>query len=73
MDKNKVEEKIEEIETILYEELNERIGDLKELLDFEEPTGIKDLDNFIWKLKLENLYDEKLEKFINDYMKFYNK
>lgn len=73
MGKNKVEEKIEEIETILYEELNERIGDLKELLDFEEPTGIKDLDNFIWKLKLENLYDEKLEKFINDYMKFYNK
>lgn len=64
MDKNKVEEKIEE--------LNEKITELEELLDFEEPTGIKDLDNFIWKLKLENLYDEKLEKFINDYMRFYN-
>lgn len=73
MDKNKIEEKIEEIETILHEELNERIDELKELLDVEEPNSIKDLDNFIWKLKLENLYDEKLERFINDYMKFYNK
>lgn len=73
MDKNKIEEKIEEIETILHEELNERIDELKELLDVEESNNIKDLDNFIWKLKLENLYDEKLEKFINDYMKFYNK
>ena len=73
MDKNKIEEKIEEIETILHEELNERIDELKELLDVEEPNNIKDLDNFIWKLKLENLYDEKLERFINDYMKFYNK
>lgn len=73
MYKNKIEEKIEEIETILHEELNERIDELKELLDVEEPNSIKDLDNFIWKLKLENLYDEKLERFINDYMKFYNK
>ena len=32
--------------------------------------SIKDLDNFIWKLKLENLYTPELEKFINDYLKY---
>lgn len=73
MDIQKIESKFEEIETLLSEELNERIEDLKNLIDIEESKIIKDLDNFIWKLKLENLYDEKLERFINDYMKFYNK
>lgn len=73
MNMQKVEEKIEEIETLLSEELNERIENLKDLINIDESKIIKDLDNFIWKLKLENLYDEKLEKFINDYMKFYNK
>lgn len=73
MDIQKIESKFEEIETLLSEELNERIEDLKNLIDIDESKIIKDLDNFIWKLKLENLYDEKLERFINDYMKFYNK
>lgn len=47
----------------LEEQLDDQIGD----------EGIKSLENFIWKLKLDNLYTPELEKFIENYMKFYNK
>lgn len=48
------------------------INDLDTRLEeLQYKKGIKDLDNFIWRLKLENLYDEKLEKFINDYRRMY--
>ena len=30
------------------------------------------VDDLIYRLKLENLYDDKMEKFIEDYIKWYN-
>ena len=35
-------------------------------------NSIQDVDTFIDKLKLDNLYSEEMEKFIENYMKFYN-
>ena len=47
----------------LHEQIDEQIGE----------EGIKSLENFIWKLKLDNLYTPELESFINDYyMKYHN-
>ncbi len=51
------------------EEINCIIDDL-DLTD--EDNMIKNLDNFIFKLKCENLYTEQIENFIENYMKFYN-
>lgn len=34
--------------------------------------SIQDVNTFIDKLKLDNLYSEEMEKFIENYMKFYN-
>ncbi len=43
-----------------------------ELEALEINKGIKDTNNFIFKLKVDNLYTEKLEDFINNYLKYYN-
>lgn len=40
--------------------------------ELEKNIGIKDIDHFIWKLKIDGLYTEELERFIEDYMKWYN-
>ena len=34
--------------------------------------SIQDVNTFIDKLKLDDLYSEEMEKFIETYMKFYN-
>ena len=64
------------------EELGEELRELEdELSDYEyEFKGLEkyqdgewvNVDNFIYRLKLENLYDDKMEKFIEDYIKWYN-
>ena len=36
-------------------------------------NSIYNLDDFIFRLKIENLYSSELEKFIEDYKRFYNK
>lgn len=54
---------------LLYEE-NEKLEE--QLENQEECESIKNLDNFIWKLKLDNLYTNELEQFLEDYMKFNN-
>ena len=53
-----------------YESLNEEFECAQSELEISSYYGIKDLDNFIWKLKLENLYTPELEKFIDFYLKF---
>lgn len=41
--------------------------------ELEDATyGIKDIDNFIWKLKANNLYTKEIEKFLNYYLRYYN-
>ena len=55
---------IDEIDEIL----NEIDGKLE-----ESEKSIKDIDNFIYQLKLNNLYYEEIEKFIYEYIKYKNK
>lgn len=56
-----------------YDEISEKCDELEtQIEDLTSYDGIKNMDNFIWKLKLENLYDDKLESFIDNYLKFHN-
>lgn len=74
------EEKIEELENDVdywqneYNDLEEEKEKIESQLDEQIGSeGIKSLENFIWKLKLDNLYTPELETFINDYyMKYHN-
>ena len=71
-----LEEKEEKIEQLEQHEYNDIYGE-KEQLEAETKNiqidnCINNLDNFIWKLKIDNLYTPELEKFIEQYMKYYN-
>lgn len=74
------EEKIEELENDVdywqneYNDLEEEKEKIESQLDEQIGSeGIKSLENFIWKLKLDNLYTPELETFINDYyIKYHN-
>lgn len=74
------DERIEELEEDLKDtqlendELSEENDKLESQLEEQIGSeGIKSLENFIWKLKLDNLYTPELESFINDYyMRYHN-
>ncbi len=74
------DERIEELEEDLKDaqlendELSEENDKLESQLEDQiGEEGIKSLENFIWKLKLDNLYTPELESFINDYyMRYHN-
>ena len=57
--------------------LNEAYSELEEinykLSNNMDINSIYDLDYFIFRLKIDNLYSTELEKFIEDYMRFYNR
>ena len=57
--------------------LNEAYTELEEinykLSNNMDINSIYNLDDFIFRLKIENLYSAELEKFIEDYMRFYNR
>ena len=57
-----------------YECILESLNALDELIQKKEDSAIviNDLDNFILRLKNENLYTVDLKKFIDEYIKFYN-
>ena len=73
------EEKIEQLEqdvdywqheyNDIYSEKEQLEADTK---DIQIDNCINNLDNFIWKLKVDNLYTPELERFIEQYMKYYN-
>lgn len=74
-----LEDKVEELENDVdywqeeYNDMEEQKEELDEqLADMEIANGIKDINNFIWKLKLDNLYSRELEEFINIYLRCYN-
>lgn len=74
-----LEEKIEHLENDVdywqkeYEILDEELDKVNsQLEDMIIENGIKDINNFIWKLKLDNLYTNELENFVNHYLRFYN-
>ena len=57
--------------------LNEAYSELEainyKLSNNMDINSIYNLDDFIFRLKIENLYSSELEKFIEDYKRFYNK
>ena len=53
-----------------YAELEEQNYKLTNTMDI---NSIYNLDDFIFRLKIDNLYSNELEKFIEDYMRFYNR
>lgn len=57
--------------------LNEAYAELEEqnykLTNNMDINSIYNLDDFIFRLKIENLYSTELDKFIEDYMRFYNR
>ena len=57
--------------------LNEAYSELEEinykLTNNMDINGIYDLDDFIFRLKVDDLYTDELGKFIEDYMRFYNR
>ena len=59
------------------ESLNEAYSELEainyKLSNKMDTNSIYDLEDFIFRLKIENLYSTELEKFIEDYKRFYNK
>ena len=59
------------------ESLNEAHSELEainyKLSNKMDTNSIYDLEDFIFRLKIDNLYSTELEKFIEDYKRFYNK
>ena len=57
--------------------LNEAYSELEEinykLSNNMDINSIYDLEDFIFRLKVYDLYTDELEKFIEDYMRFYNR
>lgn len=66
-----------DFEEATKEELIDKINELEVELDdvksqLENDKCIKNLDNFIFKMKVDNIYTPKIEEFIEQYMRFYN-
>lgn len=59
----------------ILNEINDRINELDCLIEeyiSSHSESIIDVHNFIQRLKTEGLYNEELETFISDYLKYYN-
>lgn len=51
----------------------DELDELKNSLSKKNENTIKDINNFIRELKRDDLYTDELERFIEQYMKYYNK
>lgn len=51
----------------------EELDNLWDKLEEKSNTGIKDIENLKRELKRDGLYSDKLEDFLENYMKYYNK
>lgn len=51
----------------------DELNNLEEILKNQNNNSIKDIDNLKRELKRDGLYSEKLEEFLENYMKYYNK
>lgn len=81
MSKEKLFEYIKHLEThidILEDNIQDLTDDLAVYMcdytgleKYQEGSWIN-VESFIERLKLDNLYDSKMEKFMEDYMRFYN-
>lgn len=73
--KRKIIEIRDIMESIDYD-INSTIQDIYELEETIEESNkncIKDINDFKRELKRDGLYSEKLEEFIDNYLRFYNK
>lgn len=74
-----IRKKINRIEDYLYdiasdlEYARDELNRLYDVIEEKSNNGIKDINNFKRELKRDGLYSEKLEEFIEQYMKYYNK
>lgn len=69
---SELQDYIESAEWDLINAKNE-LDNLWDKLEGKSDTQIKDLNNFIRELKRDGLYSDKIEEFIENYMKYYNK
>ena len=71
-----IEDYMKDLEKILnhVEEAVEDITYIKEnvLDEYDRINGIFDIENFVYQLKLNDLYSEEIEKFIYEYLKYKN-
>lgn len=51
----------------------DEINNLYVLIEEKDSKTIKDIDNLKRELKRDGLYSDKLEEFLENYMKYYNK
>ncbi len=63
------------LDDISYDILNakQNLETLEISLKEKEKNSIKDVQNLKRELKRDGLYSEKLEEFLENYMKYYNK
>ena len=54
-------------------EVRKTLGNLEISLKEKEENSIKDIENLKRELKRDGLYSDKLEDFLENYMKYYNK
>lgn len=77
--KKKLEEINENLKSIKWssEEANDYLAEIEDMIiemqNNQERKMIKDINSFKRELKREGLYSNKLDDFIEDYMKYYNK
>lgn len=74
-----IKKQLKEINIYLRENLfglNSISDNIAETYDFVElqcKSSIKDIDNLKRELRRDGLYSDKLEEFLENYMKYYNK
>ena len=75
-DRDEWKQQAESLQDDLYH-LNEAYTELEEinykLTNNMDINSICNLDDFIFRLKVDDLYTDELGKFIEDYMRFYNR
>lgn len=68
----KIENKTEDIRYCLGV-IEDRLEEIDKLADIDDSRVIKDVDNFLWRLSIDNYeLSEKIKPFIEEYLKFYN-
>lgn len=68
----KIENKTEDIRDMLNS-INDTLEEIDKLADVDDSKIIKNIDNFLWRLSIDNYeLSEKIKPFIEEYLKFYN-
>lgn len=74
-----IKENLKEIKEYLRDNLFElnsmanNVAEAYDLIEIQSRNCINDIDNLKRELKRDGLYSNKLEEFLDNYMKYYNK